>query len=126
MTQNGKDENELRKEYKKASNEYVANMNGYDLDINNHTIDNKKCQTELDDTITDLSQIKEEYSIRVEEKRKRDEIAAIMEKKRGEQDAAMSKLTRAAEFLQAHWRGKLALADAAKALKGRKKKKKKK
>ena len=84
MTQNGKDETELRKDYKKASNEYVANMNGYDLDINNQTVDNQKCKTELDETNADLAQIKEEYTIRLEEKRKRDEIAAIMLKKKGE------------------------------------------
>lgn len=34
-TSNKKEEDELRKEYKKASNEYTANMNSYDLDVNN-------------------------------------------------------------------------------------------
>jgi septal ring factor EnvC (AmiA/AmiB activator) len=32
---NKKDEEELRKEYKKATNEYIANMGSYDLDVNN-------------------------------------------------------------------------------------------
>ena len=32
---NKKDEEELRKENKKATNEYIANMGSYDLDVNN-------------------------------------------------------------------------------------------
>ena len=123
---NKKEEEELRKEYKKATNEYTANMGSYDLDVNNQTIDNQKCQAEFEDTAADLSQIKEEYTMRVEEKKKRDQIAAIMQKKTIEQQVQMNKLVRASEYLQAHWRGLLARKDAEKARKGKKKKKKKK
>lgn len=125
-TANKKEEEELRKEYKKATNEYIANMGSYDLDVNNQTIDNQKCQAEYEDTAADLAQIKEEYSMRLEEKKKRDQIAAIMQKKTDEQKAQMNKLVRAAEYLQAHWRGLQARKEAEKARKGKKKKKKKK
>ena len=63
--------------------------------------------------------------MRVEEKKKRDQIAAIMQKKTVEQQVQMNKLVRASEYLQAHYRGLLARKDAEKARKGKKKKKKK-
>jgi hypothetical protein len=64
--------------------------------------------------------------MRVEEKKKRDQIAAIMQKKTDEQKVLMNKLVRASEYLQAHWRGLQARKEAEKARKGKKKKKKKK
>ena len=64
--------------------------------------------------------------MRIEEKKKRDQIAAIMKKKTDEQQAQMDRLVRASEYIQAHWRGLLARKDAEKARKGKKKKKKKK
>lgn len=43
----------------------------------------------------------------LEEKRKRDETAAIMQRKKDEQNAKMGKLIKASEYIQAHWRGLL-------------------
>lgn len=70
--------------------------------------------------------MKEEFNMLLQEKRKRDEIAAIMQKKKDEQNAKMDKLIRASEYIQAHWRGMLERKIAEKARKGKKKKKKKK
>jgi len=53
-------------------------MEGYDREVNQHTVDNQKTQGEYEDTFADLQQLKEEYSMRLQEKKKRDEIAAIM------------------------------------------------
>jgi len=39
---------------------------------------------EYEDTMADLRTIKEDYDMRVEEKRKRDEVAAIMQRKNDE------------------------------------------
>lgn len=100
-------------------------MDGYDREVNQHTVDNQKTQNEYDDTYADLLQLKEEYSMRLQEKKKRDEIAAIMQKKNDEQNAQKEKLVRASEFIQAHWRGLLARKEMEKARKGKKKKKKK-
>ena len=63
--------------------------------------------------------------MRLEEKRKRDEIEAIMKKKNDAENARMDRLVKASEYIQAHWRGLLARRDAEKARKGKKKKKKK-
>jgi predicted Fe-S protein YdhL (DUF1289 family) len=49
--------------------------------------------------------MKDSLAMLQEEKRKRDEIAAIMKAKNDEQQAIMDKMIRASEFIQAHWRG---------------------
>jgi CHASE3 domain sensor protein len=105
---------------------YKENMNQYDTELRHQTKDNEKIQTEYDDTLTELNYMKEEYNILLEEKRKRDEIAAIMQKKKDEQNEKMNKLIKASEYIQAHWRGMLERKIAEKARKGKKKKKKKK
>ena len=126
MKQNSEEEAVLRKEFKKASNEFDNNMKAYDVDVSTQTMDNQKCQAEFDDTYADLMQIKEEYNMRLEEKRKRDEIAAIMQRKNDEQSAQMDKLERASEYIQAHWRGLLARKEMEKVRKKKKGKKRKK
>jgi len=120
-----KDEMNLRKEFKKASNDYLNSIQVYDADIGNQTLDNHKTQGELDDTLGELATIKEEYEIRLEEKKKRDEIALIMQKKNDDQNEKMDRLERACEFIQAHWRGLLEQRIMEKARKKKKKKKKK-
>ena len=74
----------LQKQYKKVFNEYQSNMEAYDRELNQNTIDNQKTQSEYDDTYSDLLELKEEYKLRLQEKKKRDEIAAIMQKKNDE------------------------------------------
>jgi hypothetical protein len=63
--------------------------------------------------------------MRLEEKRKRDEIALIMQKKNDMQNEKMDKLERACEFIQAHWKGLQEQRIMEKARKKKKKKKKK-
>jgi len=55
LKQNGDDEFQMRKEFKKAANEFDNNMKAYDVDVTNQTMDNQKCQAEFDDTNADLS-----------------------------------------------------------------------
>jgi len=105
---------------------YKSNMLAYDDDLKNITREKGKTQDEYDDTLNDLNNMKEEYGFLLEEKRKRDEISAIMAKKKNEQEAKMNKLINATEYIQAHWRGMLERKIADKARKGKKKKKKKK
>lgn len=73
----------------------------------------------------ELTLITDEFRQRVEERKKREEILAIMQKKNDEQLKQMNLLNKAAEWMQAHWRGLLARRDMEKARKGKKKKKKK-
>jgi hypothetical protein len=61
----------------------------------------------------------------LEERKKRNEILAIMKKKSDEQAKQMNLLVKAAEWMQGHWRGLLARREMEKARKGKKKKKKK-
>ena len=47
-------------------------MEAYDRELNQNTIDNQKTQSEYDDTYSDLLELKEEYKLRLQEKKKRD------------------------------------------------------
>ena len=78
-------------------------------------------QEEYEGTLTDLSNMKDALAMMQEEKRKRDEIAAIMKQKNDMQQAAMDKLIRASEFIQAHWRGMQERKLMEKSMKGKKK-----
>lgn len=123
---NKKEEEELlQKAYKKVFNEYQSNMEAYDREVAQNTMDIQKTQIEYDDTYSDLLELKEEFKLRLQEKKKRDEIAAIMKKKNDDQNEKKDRLSKASEFIQAHWRGLLARKDMEKARKGKKKKKKK-
>ena len=73
----------------------------------------------------ELMLINNELKERLEERKKREEILAIMKKKNDEQLRQMNLLNKAAEWMQAHWRGLLARKEMEKARKGKKKKKKK-
>ena len=44
-------------------------------------------------------ELREEYKLRLQERKKRDEIAAIMQKKNDEQNAKIEKLSKASEFI---------------------------
>lgn len=84
-------------------------------------------QKEYEEAAENLNQVKEQWSERLEERRKRDELQAIIDKKKAEQDKQQDQLSKAAEWVQAHWRGRLARLEMEKARKkGRKGKKKKK
>ena len=89
-------------------------------------MENKKEIDNFDEQINELNLIKEHFGLLLDEKRKREQIAAIMQKKKDEQNAKMDKLIKASEYIQAHWRGMLERKIAEKARKGKKKKKKKK
>lgn len=71
-------------------------------------------------------QLKEEYEQREEEQRKYSEIQAIVEKKENEHKHKIEQLTRAAQYVQAHWRGMLSRKEGEKARKKKKKGKGKK
>ena len=62
----------------------------------------------------------------MEEKRKRDEIENMMQKKSDEMNAKRVMLEKASIYLQAHWKGLIARREAEKLRKGKKKKKKRK
>jgi predicted nuclease with TOPRIM domain len=81
------DEGNLRKEYKKKMDEFHSNMGQYDTEIQASVLDNSRCQADYEEVAADLRNVKEEYELMVEERRKRDEIAAILKKKNDELNA---------------------------------------
>ena len=94
--------------------------------MEDHTRDRNKVQAEFDEVHNELKQIKDEYDQRIEERRKRDEEFQRMEEKRKSQQREMDLLNRAAEWMQAHWKGLMTRREMEKSRKGKKKKKKKK
>lgn len=80
---------------------------------------------EFEEQHKELMQYKEEYELRKKEREKREEIAMIMKQKKEEQEKEHRQLERAAEWIQAHWRGLIARKDASRIGKKGKKKKKK-
>ena len=86
----------------------------------------EQTEEQFDQVHHELDQVKEEYNQRAEERKKREEIIAIMTRKNEEQNKQLNLLERAADWMQAHWRGLLARREMEKARKGKKKKKKKK
>ena len=83
-------------------------------------------EADLKDQEYQLSQIRDQWAERLEEKRKREALALIMRKKEEQQRKEMDTLNKAAQFLQAHYRGMLARKDMEKARKGKKGKRRKK
>ena len=83
-------------------------------------------EADLKDQEYQLSQIRDQWAERLEEKRKREALALIMRKKEEQQRKEQDTLNKAAQFLQAHYRGMLARRDMEKARKGKKGKRRKK
>jgi len=74
----------MRADFKKADSQYQEYINTYDQDMKDHTREKEKATAEYQESHHDLEQISEDYKQRLEEKRKREEILAIMKKKNDE------------------------------------------
>ena len=122
---NKTEEGNLRKDFKKAVNLYSESMLTYDQDLFKETRDNSKCQDEYEETHAELEQAKEELQMRIDERRKREQMDEIMGKMEAEQNAKKDKLVKASAYIQAHWRGMLERKVAEKWIKKNRKKKKK-
>ena len=123
---NAASEKEDRKAFVKTFQDYHNNMIAYDQEMFSNVAENQKYTNEYEDTLHELKEIESEYNQRLIERKKRDEINEIMEAKKRQQNEKIEKLSRACEWVQAHWRGMLARKEMEKARKGKKKKKKKK
>ncbi|CDW86748.1 iq domain-containing protein d [Stylonychia lemnae] len=124
--QNKTDEQKLREDYKRADRVYTDNLQSYDTEMKQQSKAKEQTQEQFDQVHHELLIISEEYKQRFEERKKREEILTIMKRKNEEQQKQMNLLHRAADWVQAHWRGLLARREMEKARKGKKKKKKKK
>jgi len=124
-SENQKAEMKLRDEYRRNDRLYDTNIQTYDVEMRDKMRQMEAMQQEYDQVHTQLTMIQDEYKQRIEERKKREEILAIMKKKNDEQLKQLNLLNKAAEWMQAHWRGLLARREMEKARKGKKKKKKK-
>lgn len=115
----------LHKEHIKYDNQYRDNLLAYDTEMNQNMRTKQQAQETYEQVHHELVLITDELKQRQEERKKRDEILAILKKKNDEQNKQMTLLHKAAEWVQAHWRGLLARREMEKARKGKKKKKKK-
>ena len=119
------DETNLHKEHTKYDRQYTDNLLAYDTEMNQNMRTKQQAQETYEQVHHELVLITDELKQRQEERKKRDEILAILKKKNDEQNKQMSLLNKAAEWVQAHWRGLLARREMEKARKGKKKKMKK-
>ena len=121
------EEKALTDKYDLADKAYTEALETYDNEMRDHNKQKDIVMKEFEDASENLRQVKEQWAERIEERRKRDELQAIIDKKKAEQDKQTQQLNKAAEWVQAHWRGRLARLEMEKARKkGRKGKKKKK
>lgn len=80
----------------------------------------------LKEKVHERDQLKEEWEQRQEEQRKYKEIQEIVEFKEKLHRDKLESLTRASQYVQAHWRGLISRREGEKARKKKKKGKKKK
>lgn len=107
-------------QYDGADKQYTEALNSYDTEMSEKTKEKNEAEAECQDQEYQLSQIREQWAERIEESRKREALKAIMDKKEAEQRKKMDTLNKAAEFLQAHYRGMLARREFEKSRKGKK------
>lgn len=76
----------------------------------------KELQTEEDS----LQKVREQWEERMTEKRKREDLQAIIDRKKEEQQKREEILNKAAQFMQAHWRGLITRRELERGRKGKK------
>ena len=82
---NKTDEMKLRDEYRKNDRLYGENINAYDIEMRDKMRQKEAMTQEFNQVNTQLTMIQDEHKQRIEERKKREEILAIMKKKNDEQ-----------------------------------------
>lgn len=109
-----------------ADKQYTEALESYDQEMRERNKERDETQADLEDQEQHLVQIREQWAERIEEKRRREDLAEIIKKKQLAHKKHMDTLDKAAQFLQAHYRGMLARRDMERARKGKKGKRRKK
>lgn len=118
--QNQLAERQLLTQYDGADKQYTEALNSYDTEMGEKTKEKQEAEADCQDAEYQLKQILEQFNERIEERRKREALKAIMDKKEAEQRKKLDTLNKAAQFLQAHYRGMVARRDMERARKGKK------
>jgi hypothetical protein len=85
MERNKREETKLRVEYKNADRRYTENLANYDAEMKEQTRNKEQATEQYEQMHHELTLITDEYKQRIEERKKREEILAIMQKKNDEQ-----------------------------------------
>jgi len=80
------EEKQLTDKYDLADKAYTEALETYDNEMRDHNKQKDIVQKEYDDANEQLKQVKEQWSERLEERRKRDELQAIIDRKKADQD----------------------------------------
>ena len=119
-------EKTLLTNYDNADKQYTEALDSYDQDMRDKNKERDETQADLEDQLQQLAQIKEQWAERIEEKRRREDLDEIIKKKEEQHKKHQDTLNKAAQFLQAHYRGMLARREMDRARKGKKGKRRKK
>lgn len=124
--QNNAAEKLLLGQYDGADKQYTEALESYDQDMRDKNKERDETRADLEDQEDQLRQIREQWAERREEARKRENLQAILDKKKEIQRKETDTLNQAAKFLQAHYRGMLARREQERSRKGKKGKRRKK
>jgi hypothetical protein len=123
-TENSKEEEKLRKDFERAENNCRDSIRTYDKDMekNHESLNNLKEQYAK--VQEELAIVENLYRGKMEEKRRQQEEEMKRKKLEQEREQQLNTLNRAAEWIQAHYRGLITRrANNKKGKKGKKKKK---
>ena len=118
-------EKTLLTNYDNADKQYTEALESYDQDMRDKNKERDETQADLEDQLQQLAQIKEQWAERQEEKRRREDLDEIIKRKEEYHRKQQDTLNKAAQFLQAHYRGMLARREMDRARKGKKGKRRK-
>ena len=96
---NKTDETKMREEYKKSDRLYSENLANYDAEMKDQSRSKDQAQETFEQVHHELALVSDEYKQRIEERKKREEILAIMKKKNDEQARQTNLLNKAAEWM---------------------------
>ena len=125
-TENKDAEAVLLGKFDTAEKQYTEALESYDTDMREKNKERDDTRADLEEQQYLLKQIKEQWTERLEENRRREALALIKKRKEEEQEKQRKTLDAAAQFLQAHYRGMMARREMEKARKGKKGKRRKK
>ena len=123
---NNKQEGMAYKDFNQDYTNYQNSLISYDDEMNEKLAMKAKEFNFLKDQKQSLAELQELWQERLNERRKREELDMLIKKKKEEQEKEMVQQTKAAEWVQAHWRGLVARKEYEKSKKSRKKRKNKK
>ena len=121
-TENTAAEKALLTAYENADKTYRDALESYDADMRDKTKEREDFEADERDMQHQLEELKQQWAERVEEKHKREMLAKILRAKEEEKQKEIDTLNKAAEFLQAHYRGMMQRREHDKARKGKGKK----